>query len=123
MPLMSPEQARALNEAARFYPQNQSAPGIHHDGTLPCIEIGGVQVYVYADPHRGLRISVHFDTAEAPLLDTTTECVPVEFDADGISPIWRADASGIETYPRLAEHAHAAIKAVCDLGDALGVTL
>lgn len=52
----------ALNYGVRFLPADPD-----DEGTKPCVEIGGVQVYVYATDGR-LVISAHFDTAEPPLL-------------------------------------------------------
>ncbi len=47
-----------LNLAARFLPMD-----LDEEGSLPCVEIAGVQVYVYFK--RGvLTISTHFDTAD-----------------------------------------------------------
>ena len=45
-----------LNRAAVFYPQDD------RDDTLPCIEVGGVQVYVYLDTTlRAVRVSVDLE--------------------------------------------------------------
>jgi hypothetical protein len=58
--LLDEERAAELNAAARFLPMGS-------DGVLPCIEVGGVQVYAYfADCE--LRVSIHYDTADAEVL-------------------------------------------------------
>lgn len=58
--LLDEEEAAEVNGAASFIPAAS-------DGVQPCIEIGGVQVYVYfADGE--LRISTHYDTANPEVL-------------------------------------------------------
>lgn len=96
MPL-TPAQADALNAAATYYPFDQM-----DDNTVvyPCIEVGGVQVYVYAHPERGtLQISVHPDGAEEPLL--VNDLVPMRIDLTGGAPLYVADEHGEEDYPLL----------------------
>lgn len=45
--------ARALNVAASFLPADRD-----DDGTLPCIEIGGAQVYADIDENGGVPVLV-----------------------------------------------------------------
>lgn len=61
---------RRVNLAARFLPQDPE-----DDDTRPCIEIDGIQVYVYFDRAGKLTISAHFDAAEPETLDADG-CVP-----------------------------------------------
>lgn len=57
--MLSGPEAEAANVGARFYPVDT----VQEDSpTLPCIEIAGVQVYVYFRDGE-LTISAHFDTA------------------------------------------------------------
>lgn len=88
------------NAAAKFFPA-----GLDSDGetrALPCIEVGGVQVYAYAD-EGVLRISAHFDEADPQVFDfystyagTEPTKVPVTVDMDGISPVFAALPDGRE---------------------------
>jgi hypothetical protein len=52
---------RELNLAARLLPQRRG------DDELPCLEVGGVQVYVYFEGGE-LRVSVHYDGADAAVV-------------------------------------------------------
>lgn len=63
---------------------------------LPCLEVAGVQVYVYLHEDGALRVALHFDTADPamfPSMESMRGCVPVKLDAGG-SIVWEADASG-----------------------------
>lgn len=97
---MTPNEAARINAAARFLPYlPPREPG--GPAGLPCIEIDGVQVYVYADPDRGLRIAVHADTVGLALLGYARgeSFVPLEVDLDGGPPALRIAADGRVTYP------------------------
>lgn len=62
------------NKRAIFRPQTR-------DDTTPCVELAGIQIYTYL--HRGqLRISIHYDTAEAFLLDENNT-IPTEISVGG----------------------------------------
>lgn len=70
----------ALNLAARLRPQEPD-----NELTRPCIEIGGVRVYVYYAPVGDgveLRISAHSDTADGAVL-TEQGPVPTRVIVDG----------------------------------------
>jgi hypothetical protein len=72
--LVDEERAAELNAAARFLPPEG-------DGVLPCIEVGGVQVYAYfADGE--LRVSVHYDEAYPEVL-TQAGTVPTRVSIGG----------------------------------------
>lgn len=67
---------KALNRAARFLPQRED-----DEDSLPCVEIGGVQVYVYfADGE--LRISTHYDDAY-PEVQTEAGSIPTRVSIGG----------------------------------------
>ncbi|MEU9191053.1 hypothetical protein AB0D14_42500 [Streptomyces sp. NPDC048484] len=52
------------NSSALFHPQESP-----DDEGLPCIEIGGILVFVYLDADRGaVRVSVHLDTTDEQLV-------------------------------------------------------
>jgi hypothetical protein len=105
---LTPDQADALNAAATVHPFDPQ------DGSpaYPCIEIGGVQVYAYAHPERGtLQISVHFDTAEEPLL-VEHRMVPLQIDLTGETPLYAVNEYGRETYPQLQQEVAEAIAAL-----------
>jgi hypothetical protein len=58
------------NSSATFHPYSE--PDVQH---LPCIEVGGVRVYVYVDWQDGgptLVVSPHFDTTDPGLVDRST---------------------------------------------------
>jgi hypothetical protein len=115
---LTDEQAEKLNRAAIAHLYEPPAqPGDGPD--YPCIEIGGVMVFAYVDPQRGLRISVHLDEAQAPLLHDG-RLVPLEFDVIGTTPVYRADERGIETYPLLARDAEDARAAAARVGQQFG---
>lgn len=116
MPLTTTE-AEAINATAKFHPHSHDsdeAPEV-----FPCIELGGVQVYVYADPERGLRIAVHLDGATEPLLHGG-RMVPLEVDVIGTTPIFTADEHGAERYPLLARDAEDARAAAARVGQVMG---
>jgi hypothetical protein len=70
--------ARQANTAATFLPQDPNSPG-----TLPCVEIAGVQVYVYF-ANGELVISAHYDTADAATTrDDTDKTVPTRVNIGG----------------------------------------
>ncbi|WP_433358623.1 hypothetical protein [Streptosporangium sp. CA-115845] len=55
--------AEQFNRAARFYPQ------LDND-TLPCIEVAGIQSYLYVHPATGgVRMALHLEEADAAILD------------------------------------------------------
>lgn len=64
---MISEAERKLNETARFLPQVD-------DDTLPCLVVGGVQVYAYFKGGE-LVVGVNYDTAEDCVVDVDG-CVP-----------------------------------------------
>ena len=68
--MLTADDIRRANLAVRFLPQDPE-----DDDTLPCIEIEGIQVYVYFDEAGKLTISAHLDTAEPATLDAAG-CVP-----------------------------------------------
>lgn len=63
---------RALNMEAKFLPMDE-------EDTLPCLEVGGVQVYAYFEGGR-LRVSVHYDTAEEVVV-SSQGTIPTRIDA------------------------------------------
>lgn len=72
--LVDEKWAGELNAAARFLPSEG-------DGVLPCIEVGGIQVYAYfADGE--LRVSVHYDEAYPEVL-TEAGTVPTRVSIGG----------------------------------------
>lgn len=71
-----------INEAAKFYPKEQG-------NTFPCVEVGGVQVYVYFDEDGVLAVSVHYDGAEQDVL-APDGVVPTRFTASG-EDVWVHD--------------------------------
>jgi hypothetical protein len=61
----------------------------------PCIEIGGVQVYVYVKDG-DLRVAVHFDGAD-PEVWGEDKCIPIKIDLTGGDPyLYEADDAGNE---------------------------
>ncbi|GAA1978205.1 hypothetical protein [Kitasatospora viridis] len=62
---------KTANAAATFLPADPAEPG-----TLPCIEIGGAQVYAYLDDDGTLCVSVNLETA-APGLVRADDTVPL----------------------------------------------
>jgi hypothetical protein len=74
--LIDEEQATLLNLGARFLPQREGEVY-----TRPCVEIGGVQVYVYFGGGE-LRISTHYDTADPDVL-TEMGTVPTRVSIGG----------------------------------------
>ncbi|MGW4824311.1 hypothetical protein ACWEP4_36605 [Streptomyces sp. NPDC004227] len=58
---LSKRRATTLNRRARFLHQHRK-----QQGTLPCLETGGTQVYAYWSCGEGLVVSVHLDTGEVP---------------------------------------------------------
>lgn len=67
---------RKLNQAARFRPQLED-----NEYSRPCVEIGGVQVYVYFGGG-ALRVSVHYDGADPEVL-TEAGTVPTHINLGG----------------------------------------
>lgn len=77
--------ATRANLTARFLPQDPA-----DDNTLPCVEIAGIQVYVYFDPDDGLlTISAHYDTADDAALDLA-QCVPTRV-VIGDTDVWPSE--------------------------------
>jgi len=74
--LLDEEEAALLNLAARFLPQREG-----EEFSRPCVEIGGVQVYVYFEDGE-LRISTHYDTADPDVL-TEAGTVPTRVSIGG----------------------------------------
>lgn len=68
---MNAIEADELNRAAEFFPQDG-------EGTRPCIQVAGVQVYVYIDDSGTVRVSVHLDATENAVLDARG-LVPIRF--------------------------------------------
>lgn len=73
---MISDQERERNLAAQFLPQREN-----DERSLPCIEIAGVQVYVYFDGGE-LRISAHYDTADEEV-QTERRTVPTRISVGG----------------------------------------
>lgn len=67
----------ATNRAARFLPAESADPD-----TLPCVEVGGVQVYAYWHADGGLRVSVDLDTVE-PQFTVGDSLVPMQVAVQG----------------------------------------
>lgn len=67
---------RALNLSATFLPMVATEPA-----TLPCLVIGGVQVYAYVKDGE-LRVSLNYDTADKYLLGSE-ERVPTRINVNG----------------------------------------
>jgi hypothetical protein len=65
---------RRINEAAVFLPQVD-------DDTLPCLMVGGVQVYAYFG-NGELVISAHYDTADDAVVNAN-KCVPTRVNIGG----------------------------------------
>lgn len=82
------EQDDRANDAAVFCSASREGDGTR---ALPCIEIGGVQVYAYAE-NGTLIISAHFDTADGRVfgLYGPDKCVPVVIKAGSEEPVWQA---------------------------------
>lgn len=70
------DEERELNQAARFLPQLED-----NEYSRPCVEIAGVQVYVYFGGGQ-LRVSVHYDGADAAVL-TDEGTVPTRVTLGG----------------------------------------
>lgn len=70
-----------LNQAASFLPMTGSYLDEDSDGTLPCLTVGGVQVYAYFEDGV-LRVSVDTETSEPEAQNEEGE-VPIEFAIDG----------------------------------------
>jgi hypothetical protein len=68
---ITPSYADHANRDAEFIPADPDDPT-----TLPSVQVGGAQVFVYIDPDDGLRISVHLDQT-APDLVTQNGTVPM----------------------------------------------
>lgn len=63
--VMTDDQADQLNRSIVFnHGAEPNADGHRH----PYVLIGGVQVFIYADPEHGLVLSVHCEDARPPLL-------------------------------------------------------
>lgn len=60
--MLTSTEADAFNRAAVLLPQTD-------DGTLPCVQVAGVQVYAYVDASGVVRVAVHLDTTDSTLLD------------------------------------------------------
>lgn len=81
------QRADHANRTARFLPadgvESTTEPNPEDAVTLPCVEIGGVQVYAYFHGKTGrLRVSATVDTAENWLL-SPEGVVPLEFAVEG----------------------------------------
>lgn len=70
-----------INRIARFLPMTGPYPDEDGDMSLPCIEVGGVQVYAYFKGGR-LHVSVDVDTAHPEVLDDD-HCLPYLFTVNG----------------------------------------
>jgi len=82
-------QAATLNSEAAFYPGSGRSVGDKPAG-LPMIELGGVQVYAYAeaiDGHLRLVVSVDLDTVQEELLHN--DLVPILMKVQG-DTVWSA---------------------------------
>jgi hypothetical protein len=61
--------AENANREATFYPQEHERHPTDDPDTLPCIEVAGVQAYLYVDTEpRAVRLSVDLETANDWLL-------------------------------------------------------
>lgn len=68
------------------------------DGELPCIEFGGVCVFVYLHTDGALRVALHLEGADPhvwPAVDADPSCMPVTLDVGG-ALVWAADDAGVE---------------------------
>lgn len=95
---MMTEAEQRINMAATFLPMEPPAvietdpvtggpaPYDPDGGTLPCIEVGGVQVYAYFSDGV-LHVSTHYDTADPEVL-TEDDTVPTEVNVGG-TVVWR----------------------------------
>ncbi|MER6977657.1 hypothetical protein [Streptomyces carpinensis] len=71
--------ADELNLAARFL-----AKGLDEEGTVPCLENGGAQVYASWEPGEGLCVSLHLDSGEVPdVLANADGSIPVRITVNG----------------------------------------
>jgi hypothetical protein len=83
---------REANAGAVFHPA-VAAEANHGSYAPPCVEVGGVQVYVYV--RDGIPvISLHYDTAEtgpdSPFAVYDVACIPTVIDAGNRKPVWDA---------------------------------
>lgn len=70
-----------INQRASFLPMTGSYRDEDSDGSLPCLMVGGVQVYAYFKGGE-LVVSVDYDTADDKV--TTDEgCVPTRVTLGG----------------------------------------
>jgi hypothetical protein len=104
----------SVNLAARFLPMDPADPD-----TLPCVEIGGVQVYVYFTAAGVLTVSAHYDTTE-PQMQTSGGNVPTRVDLGGEVVFETADVGSAERAAAIDRLA--AMVYILD-GDALGKLL
>lgn len=111
-PPLTAEQADKLNNAAEFLPRPECCTTDPDCGcgALPCVEIGGVQVYAYADPEVGLVVALNFDTA-APPLTADNGLVPVQVVV-GCATVYAADRHAHVSVPWLADDATDLARAV-----------
>lgn len=77
------------NRDAKFSPAGIDADG--ETRTLPCIEIGGAQVYAYVEDGK-LIISAHLDEASGEVFELygPDRCVPVVVTIGGGDPVFAA---------------------------------
>jgi hypothetical protein len=63
-----------LNQQASYLPMTGPYRDADSDGSLPCLTVGGVQVYAYFEAG-ALVVSVHYDTADNAVANDEG-CVP-----------------------------------------------
>lgn len=63
-----------INQRASFLPMTGDYLDEDSDGSLPCLTVGGVQVYAYFEGGE-LVVSVHYDTAD-DAVSNDKGCVP-----------------------------------------------
>lgn len=87
--------ANEINQAAIFHPQDPN-----DEDASPCVEIAGVQVYVYITDEGTLRISTHYDTANTEVFGDGP--VPTEVNIGG-TIVYRIDEDGAESHPDIRD--------------------
>lgn len=88
---MTPDE---VNESVTFMPADPK-----DETTLPMVEIGGIQVYVYMDDERHLRVSVDLDTVDEqvfPLYGDQAQ-VPMTITVQGDTVFEAFDSDGTYT--------------------------
>jgi len=86
----------AINQAATFYPADPTEPG-----TLPCIELAGIQIYAYVTAGGMVRVALHTDTPEVdPRIQRAARTVALEVTINGTTVVHDGDeAAGTEDDP------------------------